>query len=271
MKNADGRAHNMADTVLDIMRARYRTLMRTIQSLEKARSELSEGSIHIKTHKGRQYFYCYSGQGEKYLSKKDSELIRQLVQKEQIEKAINAAKIEAKTLEKDIISYPKNTFEKAYYAINEAYLDYASPLTLNDKEYVHAWLTTPFAHKPFGKDVPKFYSIGGERVRSKSEVIIADRLYIKSIPYKYECPVRIGKKVIHPDFTILRLSDKKIVYHEHCGMMGDHGYVNDMLERVNDYAHAGVFAGDRLFFTFESEDHPLDISWLDDFIEKNYR
>ena len=111
----------------------------------------------------------------------------------------------------------------------------------------------------------------GERVRSKSEVIIADRLYAKGIPYKYECPFLAGNEIIHSDFTILRLSDRKIVYHEHCGMMGKPEYVEDMISRVNKYAHEGIYLGDRLFLTFESSGQPMDISWLDDFIERNYR
>ena len=30
-------------------------------------------------------------------------------------------------------------------------------------------------------------------------------------------------------------------------------------------------SADRLFFTFESANQPLDLSWLDEFIEKNFR
>lgn len=108
-------------------------------------------------------------------------------------------------------------------------------------------------------------------MRSKSEVIIADRLYAKGIPYKYECPLKVGKKIIHPDLTILRLSDRKILYHEHCGRMGNTSYAEDMICRINDYGKAGIYCGDRLFFTFESADQPFDLSWLDDFIEKNFR
>ena len=54
-------------------------------------------------------------------------------------------------------------------------------------------------------------------------------------------------------------------------MMGDKQYGEDMVDRVNKFGKAGIFVGDRLFFTFESSDHPFDISWLDDFIERNYR
>ncbi|MDY6339711.1 MAG: hypothetical protein SPL61_08775 [Saccharofermentans sp.] len=47
--------------------------------------------------------------------------------------------------------------------------------------------------------------------------------------------------------------------------------MEDMVSRVNQYGKAGIYCGDRLCFSFESSDHPLDISWLDDFIEKNFR
>ena len=261
----------MANTVLDVMRARYRTLMRTIQSLENTNEKLPEGSIYIRIHKGHSYFYTYSNSGEMYLSKKDSEAIRQLVQKEQIKKALEAAKFEANILKRNIIEYPKSTFEKVYFTLDDAYQKYASPLIFGDDEYAQAWLAIPYEKKPFSKDAPEFYTMKGERVRSKSEVIIADRLYAKGIPYKYECPVLVGGVVLHPDFTILRLSDRKVLYHEHCGKMGDPGYVENMIDRANKYGRAQVFLGDRLFYTFESADKPMDISWLDDFIEKNYR
>ena len=261
----------MADKVLDVMRARYRLLTSTIESLEKQKKNLAEGGINIKFHKKKPYYYQHTNTSDRYLGRKDIDLIKQLVQKDHINKAIKAAKHEAEVLKKDIINYPKDTMENVYEKLPEERKKYASPLILSNIEYAEAWLAIPYVHKPFSKDAPKFYTQKGERVRSKSEVIIADRLFAKGIPYKYECPVKVGKKVFHPDLTILRLSDKKILYHEHCGKMGDFGYVNDMVERVNDYAHIGVFNGDRLFFTFESEEHPLDISWLDDFIEKNYR
>ncbi len=261
----------MANTVLDVMRARYRLLMKSINSLEAKEKELPDGSIIIRLQNRNKYYYCYNNHKQKYLNHKDTALIRQLVQKDHINKAIKAAKHEAEVLKKDIIGYPKDTMEKVYETLPEERRKYASPLILSDEEYAKAWLATPYEAKPFGKDAPEYYTMKGERVRSKIEVIIADRLYIKGIPYKYECPVVIDGVVFHPDFTILRLSDRKVLYHEHCGKMGDTGYVEDMIDRVNKYARAQIFLGDRLFCTFESETQPIDLSWLDDFIEKNYR
>ena len=261
----------MANSVLDVMRARYRTLIAAINSLEKQKESLPEGGINIKLHGKKPYYYQHTNASDKYLSQKDTALIRQLVQKDHINKAIKAAKHEAEVLKKDIIGYPKDTMEKVYETLPEERRKYASPLILSDEEYAKAWLALPYEPKPFSKDAPEYYTMKGERVRSKIEVIIADRLYIKGIPYKYECPVVIDGVVFHPDFTILRLSDRKVLYHEHFGKMGDAGYVEDMIDRVNKYARAQIFLGDRLFFTFESESQPIDLSWLDDFIEKNYR
>lgn len=43
-----------------------------------------------------------------------------------------------------------------------------------------------------------------ERVRSKSEVIIADILNQEGIPYRYECPLQLkGWGKVYPDFTVL--------------------------------------------------------------------
>jgi len=260
----------MANSVLDVMRARYRTLTSVVNSLEKQRDSLPDGKIYIRRHKGYPAYYC-SNETERYLSRKDTALVKQLIQKDHINMAIKAAKHEAEVLKKDIIGYPRHTMEKVYEALPEERKKYASPLILGDEEYAAEWLAASFEPKPFKKGVPEYYTLKGERVRSKSEVIIADRLNAKGIPYKYECPLKVGKEIIHPDFTILRISDRKVLYHEHCGKMSDPEYTKEIPERAIKYTRSGIFQGDKLFYTFESAECPLNVKVLDDFIEKNYR
>ena len=77
----------MANTVLGVMRARYRSLIATINSLEKQKENLAEGGINIKFHSKKPYYYQHTIKGDKYLSKKDTELIKQLIQKDHINKA----------------------------------------------------------------------------------------------------------------------------------------------------------------------------------------
>ena len=61
----------------------------------------------------------------------------------------------------------------------------------------------------------------GDFVRSKSELIIADKLFDKGISYEYEQEfIRDGKKKI-PDFTITYMGE---YIWEHCGMMSNANY-----------------------------------------------
>lgn len=261
----------MSNKLLDDIRTRYVCLQKYIDSLEERLNSFPEGNLKIKKSKSGSYYSFHNSNTSIYLGKKDATLIHQLVQKKYVANTIKAAKQEADILKKAISGYPQVVAEDIYDLLPEARKKYATPVFFTDEECAKNWLSIPFKPKPFSKNSPSFITAKGERVRSKSEVIIADRLYAKGIPYKYECPLFTGSGVIHPDFTILRLSDRKILYHEHCGKMGDPGYVIDMLDRVNVYAREKLYIGDRLFFTFESEVQPFDAGYLDDFIEKNYR
>jgi hypothetical protein len=49
-----------------------------------------------------------------------------------------------------------------------------------------------------------------EMVRSKSEVIIADRLAAHGIDYTYEQPLTIGNVTKYPDFTRRRRTDARL-------------------------------------------------------------
>lgn len=258
--------------MLDIILNRKELLSRTLDKLAEKIASLPEGSILIKHQKGTSHFIYYKGsQKTEYLSKSDQKLIKNLAQKRYLKLAQKAAKQEAEALCKAIELYPKTRMENVYDELPSELKEHAIPLVPNDEQFAAKWQAEPFKPKPFKKDAPEFYTMKGERVRSKSEVIIADRLYAKGIPYKYECPLRIGKEIIHPDFTILRMSDRKVLYHEHCGKMTDPGYTKDIPIRANKYISAGIFQGDRLFYTFESAECPLNVKDLDEFIENNYR
>ena len=53
--------------------------------------------------------------------------------------------------------------------------------------------------------------------------------------------------------------------------MADQQYIEDMLVRAKDYNRAGIILGDRLFYTFESDTTPLDMTILDNMIRQHYR
>ena len=82
----------------------------------------------------------------------------------------------------------------------------------------------------------------------------------------------INGKIIHPDFTILRVRDRKILYLEHCGMADDPEYAEKrIVKRINEYSQAGIILGDNLFLTFESSTTPFDVRVLDRMIETCFK
>lgn len=98
-------------------------------------------------------------------------------------------------------------------------------------------------HQEIGKylGVPKhklnriYSTLKGDKVRSKSEVIIANLLYEYKIKYEYERKLYYGEnKWIEPDFTIF-LANGEEVYWEHLGMIGTESYDKRWIEKLEIY------------------------------------
>ncbi|MCR5327924.1 MAG: hypothetical protein K6E12_03580 [Saccharofermentans sp.] len=261
----------MAIDISRDLNVRYELLSRSINEIEKKLELLPAGGINVKHLNRRDYYYHVTDGREKYLGPNDAQLIGSIIQKDYLKRVLKEAKRELKAIERMLKIYPETLVEDVFDLLPEGRKAHAKPINICDDAFAAKWMETPYRRKAFGRDAPEFYTIKGERVRSKSEVIIADRLMANGIPYRYECPLKLGKKIIHPDFTILRMSDRKILYHEHCGKIGDPQYAEDMLVRARDYNRAGILFGDRLFYTFESETVPLDVKNLDDIIRQHYR
>ncbi len=104
----------------------------------------------------------------------------------------------------------------------------------------------------------------GELVRSKSEVIIANRLADRSLTYEYEkelfAPGGDERDMRLPDFTISYRG--KTFYWEHCGMMADPVYAQRWSEvRMPWYKRHGFDS--RLIVTADGVDGSIDTRVID--------
>ena len=262
----------MAINIRQDLEVRQELLSKSISDIEKKLEKLPEGWINVKHQKDNYYYYQgKASESEKYLGPNDEKLIKELTQKDYLKRVLKEVKRELTAIEKMQRIYPDTLAEDVFDQLSEGRKKHAQPINICDDEFAAKWMAAPYKRKAFTKDTTGFYTLKGERVRSKSEVIIADRLNANGIPYRYECPLKVGKKIIHPDYSILRMSDRKTVYLEHCGKMGDPQYTEDMLTRIKDYNDAGIVLGDRLFLTFESDKTPLDVSLLDSLIKTHLR
>ena len=122
-------------------------------------------------------------------------------------------------------------------------------------------------------DKTEFYTLRNERVRSKSELIIADELYRYQVPYRYEKPLILqdwGKSIIfRPDFTVMNNKSGKIYIWEHLGMMDNPEYVEKNMRKLDIYERNGFLLGENLLMSHETSKVPLNRIVLDSYIE-NY-
>ena len=262
----------MAKAVRNVLSERYDLITKTIENIEKKLKALPTGWINTRHQNGKAYYYYANAKSkERFLTKKDKELIKQLLQKRYLKEVLKAAKNELLALSKMLNIYPADLPEEMFEKLPEELRSGVEPIILGNEQDAREWMEEPYVGKPFKDDAPVYMTIKGERVRSKSEVMLADRLFFRGVPYKYECPIMIDGIVIHPDFSMKRMSDNKIIYHEHCGKMDDPEYYSDLVERINLYNQAGIMQGDRLTFSFETSDKPLDIRVIDRLIDEFFK
>lgn len=99
-------------------------------------------------------------------------------------------------------------------------------------------------------------TLSGVFVSSKSEVIIANALFEKGIPFQYDKRFDVLNEnggYYYPDFTIT-LPNGKIIYWEHFGLLGDKDYCKRTVEKIQFYFNNGICIGDNLIITVDDSE-----------------
>lgn len=114
----------------------------------------------------------------------------------------------------------------------------------------------------------------GTLVRSKSEVIIYDRLILKGIKPSYEKALKLNDMTRYPDFTIEDDAKGITYYWEHCGMMTNPDYRKRWENKLRWYHANGILpsqenGGERgtLFITEDSAAGGISSQEIDRVIE----
>ncbi len=210
-------------------------------------------------------YYLYETDKNKngtYLPVKEKSLIKALAQKVYDQKILRSAQRELSLLLRLQKGDSEFSIEEIYSHLSIHRQKLVTPIDLPDEEYIRLWKSQPFTPKGFDESSPEHYTSRGERVRSKSEILIADTLTELNIPYLYEKPLRLGSAIIHPDFTILQMPARRTLFLEHFGMMDDPDYAGAAVSRIHLYIRNNIFPGDRLIPTFETKSSPLNTKLL---------
>lgn len=190
------------------------------------------------------------------------------------------AKAMIKLLEKKkkILDYLKQysdiaNLDAVYEGLCDARKALVIPYVKTEQAFVKEWIGENYQGLGNWENIKnEFYTVKGERVRSKAEMIIANELSSHNIPYKYEQPLELMdgkiKRTIYPDFRVLNVPMRKEIIIEHLGMMDKFSYYNSSLNKVDLLERNGYLLGDRLLLFHETSDNPLNVKVIRKYIKE---
>lgn len=217
--------------------------------------------------------YSVRPEGEKgngrYLKKKEKHIAQRIAQRD-YDRVLEKKVVERiDKLERILGMCQIEDLTDVYENLPPARKQLVEPRILSDEMYARQWEEAEHKGKAFDEHMPKFYTEKGHAVRSKSEKIIADKLYSMAISYRYEYPLNLkGFGIIYPDFKVLNKRTRKEYYWEHFGRMDDPNYCEKAIKKINTYIKNGIYPGEQLITTFETSEYPLDVKVLEDIIQK---
>ena len=264
---------NMVESVLN---SRVSELNAILEIKLKSLKKMPEGSLRVSTSNGCvQYYYRASSSDVcgTYIPKKNFKLAKKLAQKEYDFSLVETLQKELQFLTK-ILAFYKKSYSKnslaatVLHKFTKEKIALINPIRLSEKNFSKLWSSVQYKGKSFSQNQPELFTAKGERVRSKSEIIIADTLHRLKIPYRYEFPIELknesGKlKTFHPDFICLNLKTRQEFLWEHFGMMDEADYASSSLRKLRIYEKNGIFPGKNLIITMETSDLPISAKQIE--------
>ena len=232
----------------------------------------TEGTLVTRSQHGKiRLFQRFDKTEIKYLREDDGPTVGQLSSKAYLQKLDKAATLEKRQIDRCIelleSKKTKEGFDQAdidlvYGSLPQHIKDNTNPSILTDDGFAEKWQNEPYQRRWMKKGETYYETPKGDKVRSKSEWMIACMLAEAGVPYRYEALLPVSEMFqvfCYPDFTVLNKRTRKEYYWEHAGALEDPEYVaNNFIPKLSEYFNFDILPGDKLLLTFESKRRPLD-------------
>ncbi len=256
----------------ELLEERKVLLEKEIASLRRER-KYPDGSLIIKYRGGRTSFYHTTKKDgksiQKYLPKSNHELLSCMVKKRYQKIMLKADAVELSAIQEFQKAYQRRMCESDQrFVENSEVQSILSEQRRGNKakspairEKVMRWSKESYKKSNKKEEHLTVPTGQGLWVRSKSEALIVSALRKYQIPFRYECALDVIYKddffTAYPDFTIMDPLTGKIYYWEHCGLMGDEGYEEDLQRKLQYYPENQIYPFQNLIMTYEDKEHPL--------------
>ncbi|WP_297698202.1 hypothetical protein [uncultured Fibrobacter sp.] len=243
----------------------------TLDNLTKKLRNAPKETLRVQPHKKSFQYYIVTQKGDtkgSYLPRKEIRKAKAIAQRDYNEAAAAIIKKQLAAIDTFLRAYQPNALDQAFTGLHPGRRALVTPVREPDDEFIAAWLHHPYTGKPFEINAPEFYTSTGVRVRSKSEVIIADALSRAGIPFRYEYPTSVkGWGTLYPDFTCLDTRTREEIIWEHFGLMGDPDYTESTVQKIAHYTASGYTLGKNFIATFENAASPLSVKQVQAYIK----
>lgn len=249
------------------MRSNYAEIKKRIS---KILEHAAEGHLNVQRNGGSWVYRCNSKNERAYLGSNRREEIKRLEEKYYYENILAAANQNYEVLGRIIKNLKRvEDSDSVFLRIPPQKRHLIQPYVFVKDEAVIRRFENGSVRGRLDKS--SNVTLKGENVRSKSELIIADRMKNAGVLYEYEPPTMLDEERLelwHPDFMCLNSRTGETLYWEHFGMIDNSDYRKGFLYKIERYAEAGIFLGEKLIITMESAEHPLSTEYVDLLIKK---
>ena len=252
-------------------------LEQIIQVTKASLKDAPEGTLRVSKHrKYPQYYHRTDANKQiqnngKYIKKNEQELVWKLAQKAYDEKVLTCVEKRLLQIQKLGEDYEDDEIENIYRMEHVERQKFIRPVIKTWEEKHQEWAAEVYQGLEFREDVPLILTDRGERVRSKSEKILADYFYRNGIFYKYERPLFLkGFGIVYPDFTFLSPKSGEEIYWEHNGRMDDPSYARKAVNKILLYENNQIYVGENLILTYETEQTFLNTKTIERMVEKYF-
>lgn len=229
----------------------------------------AEGHLKCITNHGSLQYYVNG----KYVKKDNYKQAQSIAQRDYNRQVLEAIEDEIHAIQKVMPYFSENNLNTIYDCLPIGRKALVSPIVPPIEAKIQAFLAEPYDPLPFREDDnSEIITENGERVRSKSEKLIADKLHTLGIPYRYEKPLILSvaghNKTFRPDFTVMHKHSGNILYLEHFGMMDNPEYCANAINKIEIYEKNGYLLGDKLLITKETAQAPLNTSIMEEYFTR---
>ena len=267
-----------------------------IKALQSAINTLPSGSISVKKASGKyHFFHCFNNNSHrqtKYLRNDNvASVMGKIHRRRRLEQSLrnweeyrkiiseySSSKLFELHKRADYIPCRSEVIIQDYFSFfsedqKEAYLRESGKAIPKVQDSVSLILHNSNNVKLTLSEMPSTYGEGkvetadGEKVRSKTELIITEQLKAKGLEYYYEQGIVFNNNTLYPDFLIRHPVTKKFVIWEHCGLMNSGEYFEKWQRKIALYCKHEIRPCVNLVLIYEDDISVFNAKVIRDTIE----